>query len=447
METYSVLVVEDCDDLREAIVDTLILAGFSCLQASSAEEAIPLLKSEAIGLVISDIQMSGMNGHELLKHITTYYSFIPVIIITAHATVQSAVEAMQVGAVEYITKPFEPTVLISFVEKYLIVDSPDVTDPVAVDPNSLKVFELARKVAASNATVLITGQSGTGKEILARYIHDHSTRHEKPFIAINCAAIPENMLEATLFGYEKGAYTGAYKSFPGKFEQAQGGTILLDEISEMPLNLQAKLLRVLQEQEVERLGGHEVVKLDVRILATSNRDLIQYVKEGNFREDLYFRLNVFPIKSPSLSERPGDIVPLAEYFLQKYVAEQQGGTIALSPSAQKRLSSYGWPGNVRELENVIQRALVMQSGGVVEESDLHLESLTQHDIIVNTAVPAAQPECTQLDTQLKDQELNIIREALLKSGGRKKDAAEILGISPRTLRHKLAKLKEEGITL
>ncbi|HZX17904.1 MAG TPA: sigma-54 dependent transcriptional regulator, partial [Pseudomonas sp.] len=317
---------------------------------------------------------------------------------------------------------------------------------------------LATRVAQSDSTVLITGESGTGKEVLARFIHQQSPRGSKPFIAINCAAIPDNMLEATLFGHEKGAFTGAIASAPGKFELAEGGTILLDEISEMPLGLQAKLLRVLQEREVERVGARKPIILDIRVLATSNRDLAAEVAAGRFREDLYYRLSVFPLAWRPLRERPADIVPLAERLLAKYVKKMNHAPIRLSPQAQMSLMSHSWPGNVRELDNAIQRALILQQGGLIQPQDLCLlapigSAVTPPAqpllaVVVNSA-PAQQDvspaEAGALGDDLRRHEFQMIIDTLRSERGRRKEAAERLGISPRTLRYKLAQMRDAGM--
>ncbi len=296
---------------------------------------------------------------------------------------------------------------------------------------------------------------------MSRYIHDHSHRSEGPFIAINCAAIPDNMLEATLFGYEKGAFTGAIQACPGKFEQAQGGTILLDEISEMDLNLQVKLLRVLQEREVERLGSRKSIKLNVRVLATSNRDLKQYVAEGNFREDLYYRLNVFPLVWPALTERKGDIAPLATYLTERHCMKQGGLPVpTISQSALLKLQQYSWPGNVRELDNVIQRALILGNSICIECDHILLEGLDWLDaqslqtaVELTAPVPTIEPVQVPppspdgLGNELREQEFSIILDTIRACEGRRKDVAEKLGISPRTLRYKLAKMRDAGIEI
>lgn len=313
-----VLLVEDDRALREALSDTLLLGGHEFVAVDSAEAALPVLAREAFSLVISDVNMPGMDGHQLLGLIRTRYPHLPVLLMTAYGAVDRAVEAMRQGAADYLVKPFEARALLDLVARHALGQLPGSEEdgPVALEPASRQLLELAARVARSDSTVLISGESGTGKEVLANYIHQQSPRAGKPFIAINCAAIPDNMLEATLFGHEKGSFTGAIAAQPGKFELADGGTILLDEISEMPLGLQAKLLRVLQEREVERVGARKPINLDIRVLATTNRDLAAEVAAGRFREDLYYRLSVFPLAWRPLRERPADILPLAERLLQ-----------------------------------------------------------------------------------------------------------------------------------
>jgi two-component system response regulator FlrC len=364
----SVMVVEDDAALREALADTLRAADIHALAAGDAHEALKLLASEDIALVISDVQMPGPNGYELLASIKRLRPDVPVVLMTAFGTVAQAVSAMRDGATDYIVKPFDAQALIEMARRQLAMRvKPD--ELVAIDPESRRTVSLARKIAETDATVLITGESGTGKEVYARYIRDHSARAVSPYVTINCAAIPENMLEATLFGYEKGAFTGALCAHAGKFEQAQGGTLLLDEISEMNLQLQAKILRVLQEREVERLGSTRTLSLDVRLLATSNRDLPEEVRAGRFRADLYYRLNVMTLRLPALRERRGDILPLARRAVQACARSAQQ-PLCLSPDAERKLLAHDWPGNARELTNIVQRAAWLAAGGRIEAADL-----------------------------------------------------------------------------
>ncbi|HEY8519059.1 MAG TPA: sigma-54 dependent transcriptional regulator [Gammaproteobacteria bacterium] len=311
---------------------------------------------------------------------------------------------------------------------------------IAADRLTREVLAVAQRVAECDVSVMLTGESGAGKEVFARFIHGASARRERPFVAVNCAAIPETLLEATLFGHEKGAFTGAGDARAGKFEQADGGTLLLDEVTEMPLGLQAKLLRVLQEREVERLGGVAARRVDVRVIATSNRDLRQAVADGVLREDLYYRLNVFPLRIPALRERPDDIVPLAEFLLRRHVAAGEP-VPELAPGAVERLRAHRWPGNVRELDNVMQRALVLQRGGRIEAEDIRLEGAP------GPALPPDAAGGSGLDRALKASEGALILEALEAEHGRKKAAAARLGISPRTLRYKLARLRQMGFAV
>ncbi|WP_407331075.1 sigma-54-dependent transcriptional regulator [Enterovibrio sp. 27052020O] len=467
MNQSKVLIVEDDEGLREALVDTLALAGYQWLEADSAEQALLLLKHESVDIVVSDVQMAGMDGLGLLRNLKLHHPKLPVLLMTAYANIQDAVAAMKEGAIDYMAKPFAPEVLLNMVSRYAPVKT-DTTDAVVADPKSLALIALADKVAKTDANVMILGPSGSGKEVMARHIHRQSLRTDGPFVAINCAAIPENMLEATLFGYEKGAFTGAVQACPGKFEQAQGGTILLDEISEMDLSLQAKLLRVLQEREVERLGSRKSIKLDVRVLATSNRDLRQYVEEGNFREDLYYRLNVFPISWLPLCERTGDILPLAQHLLQRHCSKLGEPAPNLEPCAVQKLVVYRWPGNVRELDNVMQRALILCQQGRIEANDILLEGIDWQDAgsfqslvaAKDIAQPSIQPQAIPVKTEsisnaaseslggeLREQEFAIILDTIRACEGRRKDVAERLGISPRTLRYKLAKMRDAGIDI
>jgi two-component system response regulator FlrC len=455
-----ILLVEDDRALREALADTLALGGHDYRAVDCAEAALLAIAEEPFGLVVSDVNMPGMDGHQLLAQIRQRQPQLPVLLMTAFGAVERAVDAMRQGAADYLVKPFEPKALLTLVDRHALgrISVSEQDGPVAEEPASVQLLALATRVAQSDSTVLITGESGTGKEVLARFIHQQSPRGNKPFIAINCAAIPDNMLEATLFGHEKGAFTGAIASAPGKFELAEGGTILLDEISEMPLGLQAKLLRVLQEREVERVGARKPITLDIRVLATSNRDLAAEVAAGRFREDLYYRLSVFPLAWRPLRERPADIVPLAERLLAKYVKKMNHAPIRLSPQAQMSLMSHSWPGNVRELDNAIQRALILQQGGLIQPQDLCLlapigSAVTPPaqpllSVVVNS-VPAQQDaspaEAGALGDDLRRHEFQMIIDTLRAERGRRKEAAERLGISPRTLRYKLAQMRDAGM--
>ncbi len=462
MINNTIMVVEDDNDLSEALCDTLKLAGYDVTSAQDGEDALMLLQKKVVDLIVSDVHMKRMDGHTLLNEIQKEYPQLPVMLMTAYGTIQKAVEAMQMGAIDYLVKPFEAEVLVNMVSQYLDTTK-HADDDMIVESTCMKQLALtAQKIAKGNVPILITGESGTGKEVLARFIHSQSDRSDAPFVAINCAAIPENMLEATLFGYEKGAFTGAYKACPGKFEQAQGGTFLLDEISEMDLALQAKLLRVLQEHEVERLGGTKTISLDVRILSTSNRNMQEEVNLGRFREDLFYRLNVFPLKIPNLVNRVEDILPICNKLIKKHSMVLGNVNPILSEEAKKKIFDHKWPGNIRELENVIQRALLMCSGNKITVDDILIELETTNPSNVSSMEyykvnseasesrkqdSSDQIELTSLGDDLKNREFNIILETLAELKGSRKKTAERLDISQRTLRYKLAKIREKGIRI
>jgi len=460
MAEAQVMVVEDDADLLEALSETLSTAGYAVAHARDGSDALKLLEQQQFDLVVSDIQMPNMDGHSMLKKVKENHPDLPVMLMTAYGSIQQAVDAMRDGAVDYMVKPFEAEVLVNMVSRYAGQPKDRDSSMVAEDAKSKKMLSIAKRVAQSDATVMITGESGVGKEVLAQYIHHNSNRSEQPFVAINCAAIPENMLEATLFGYEKGAYTGAYKACPGKFEQAQGGTLLLDEITEMDMGLQAKLLRVLQEREVERLGGNKMIPLDVRVVATSNRNVSDYVSEGKFREDLFYRLNVFPISIPALRLRQGDILPLVARIIEKQCKQMNMAIPEISVTAEQKLLSHSWPGNVRELDNVMQRALVLQQGDLIEDTDIHFESATGDGVMTavienHVPYPASVPTgdadvSTSSDTlndEMKQKEWRVILSTIASVQGSRKQAAEKLGISQRTLRYKLAKMRDAGIAI
>jgi len=466
--SMNILVVEDDEALRDALMITLEAAGYQASGADGGPSALALLERGAFHMVVSDLRMSPMDGLQLLGEIRKKKTGLPVLLMTAFGDVDKAVAAMRGGACDFMLKPFEPKALLDQIERYAI--PPAAEGVVVTDPRTREVLLLAARVARTDATVLLTGESGTGKEVFARYIHDQSQRAKGDFVAINCAAIPDNLLEATLFGHEKGAFTGAQTAQAGKFEQANGGTLLLDEISEMPLGLQAKLLRVLQEREVERVGGKRPVPVDIRVLATSNRNMAAEVAAGRFREDLFYRLNVFPLAIPSLRERPGDIVPLARHFLALH-GVRLARVAKLGASATAKLAAHPWPGNVRELENVMQRALILAPSDTIEAEHLLLpnsagevdvgdrveigdrpqfyESQNRGLSPISTAlaptVSGAQPTVsTDIPANMKDLERQHILEMLAKVGGSRKKAIELLGISERTLRYKLKQYRDEG---
>ncbi|QMU60400.1 MAG: response regulator [Gammaproteobacteria bacterium] len=443
MQGKNILIVEDDMNLSHAIAGTIRDHGFTAFESSSPMSAMGLLGRERIDMVLSDIQFDKTvdgndpitDGYELLDAIKQKYLSLPVVLMTAYGTIEKAVSCIKNGASDYLVKPFDVDLLLNIVKSNIQVKFSRANNGdnyISVDKKSIDTKKIARRVATTSVSVFIRGESGTGKEVLARFVHENSPRSGQPFVAINCAAIPENMLEAVLFGYEKGAYTGAHQAKAGKFEEAQQGTLLLDEISEMDLALQAKLLRVLQEKQVERLGGKKLIDLDVRIIATSNRNLKDEVKKGTFREDLFYRLNVFPITLHPLRDRIGDILPLAYMLLHKHSPNK---ALELSEGARESLMKNNWAGNVRELENVIQRSIVLCSGTVIEEDLLELDELES----------ANEETVTNLTTDLKSHEQDLILQALVSEHGNRKLVAERLGISPRTLRYKIAKMKDQGV--
>ncbi|HEX6736370.1 MAG TPA: sigma-54 dependent transcriptional regulator [Azonexus sp.] len=445
-----ILVVEDDASLREAIGDTLELAGRPYVAVDGGEAALKALTEQAFSIVVSDVRMMPMDGITLLKEIRQRLPHLPVVLMTAYAEVDKAVDAMRSGACDFLLKPFEPAALLAHINKYELPEGGEGDGVVAIDPASRDLFAIAGRVAQTDATVLLTGESGVGKEVVARYIHRHSGRRQGPFVAINCAAIPDSLLEATLFGYEKGAFTGAQQAQAGKFEQAQDGTLLLDEVTEMPMGLQAKLLRVLQEREVERVGGKKPVPLNIRIVATSNRDMAEAVAKGVFREDLYYRLNVFPVAIPALRQRREDIVAIGRHFVVDHGGRLGRPGVALSPAAEAALTAHDWPGNVRELEHVIQRALILSTGSLIGPEHLHLaprpvgEKAAPPVVAVATPAPAGLPDGEKRADNMKDLERDHILRTLAEVGGSRKAAIERLGISERTLRYKLQQYRDEG---
>jgi two-component system response regulator FlrC len=458
----AILVVEDDPNLREAIADTLELAGKTVLVADGGDAALALLGKGKVAIVISDVRMMPMDGITLLKEIRQYHPQLPVVLMTAYADVDRAVEAMRCGACDFLLKPFEPGALLAQIEKYALPAPGEIVGVIAEDAVSINLFGIAGRVAQTDATVFLTGESGTGKEVVARFIHEKSARNKGPFVAINCAAIPENLLEATLFGYEKGAYTGAQSAQAGKFEQAENGTLLLDEVTEMPMALQAKLLRVLQEREVERVGGKKPIPLNIRVIATSNRDMQEAVRRGVFREDLYYRLNVFPILIPALRQRPEDIVPLARHFLREHGAHIGRPGMLFSDVAEVALAQHRWPGNVRELENIVQRAMILAPGNRIEPAYLGLTSAASATATAYSppsAVPAGETRETgsaateeKLENSarpadnmnMRDLEREHILRVLAEEHGSRRATATRLGLAERTLRYKLKQYKEEG---
>jgi two-component system response regulator FlrC len=439
------MLVEDDASLREALCASLVDAGYEtipCADGDAALAALAALRDRAPDLLLTDVHLGHVDGDEVLKSVRRSHPFLPVMLMTGDRDVERAAAAMRAGATDYLAKPFDEEVLLERIGR--CIRPAEGPAPVAEDPVTRRVVSVAERVAATDATVMITGASGTGKEVLARFLHARSRRCEGPFVAINCAAIPENMLEAELFGYERGAFTGAQRSHAGKFEQAQRGTLLLDEITEMDLGLQAKLLRVLQEREVERIGGRGPLALDVRVLATSNRDLRRAEREGAFREDLYYRLNVFPLRLPPLAERKGDVLPLARSLLARHVQGVRP-IPEISDAAARALLAHDWPGNVRELDNLLQRALILAVGDVLEIDDLVFGDEDEESSVAAGEGSASRDDAARLDQEMKIRERDLIREALARSNGSRKDAAAQLGIPARTLRYKIARLREVGL--
>lgn len=436
----NVLVVDDEVQMRNALKTTLDSLGATVTLACNGKEALGMLENSSFDLVISDMRMPVFTGEELLKEISTKYPQLPVVMITAYGTITQAVDAMRLGAFDFITKPFSlediESLLVRITKKPTVQPSTETKRPsketVAIVTNDSKMRELIQTVthvASSSASVLIQGESGTGKELIAKLLHMSNQTVTGPFVAVNCAALPENLLESELFGHEKGSFTGAISTRIGKFEQANGGTILLDEITEMPLALQAKLLRVLQEREVDRVGGTKPIPVNVRVVATTNRNILETVKKGDFREDLFYRLNVIPLYIPSLRERKSDIKLLVEYFLNKY---SNGQIKSLPQEAIEALQNYNWPGNIRELQNSCERAVLLCKDQTYKYSDFILPQTANsntHSEIEGNGLKAG--------VTVAEVEKQLIFETLKATENNKTKAAEMLGISIRTLRNKL----------
>ncbi len=441
-ETARILVVDDEEKMRLAVMEALRRRGYAVTGAASAEAALGLAGSGGWSLVISDMKMPGMDGMGLLKALKKASPHVPVLIITAFGTIEKAVEAVKEGAMDFILKPFSLDALEALVEKAVrasvAFDSFESKGKamLSVDPAMKRVVSLALTASSTDATVLISGESGTGKELLARFIHENSPRSKRPFVAVNCASIPDGLIESELFGYEKGAFTGATASRQGKFELASTGTMLLDEITEMDIRLQAKLLRVIQEKEVDRLGGRAPLGLDIRFIATTNRDIRAEVREGRFREDLFYRLNIFPITLPALRERKEDAVYLARHFMGKFSLRYSRRIEAMSEELVGHIRAGQWRGNVRELENTIERGVLVCTGRTLELEDIFASG----EGVRAGAGDAAIPE-TAKNMTLSDMEKGLIVKTLGDVNGNRTKAADILGISVRTLRNKL---KEYG---
>lgn len=419
----NVLVVDDDNHMRIALKESLARVGYAVAVAEDGKKAMIEMDRKPFDLVITDVKMPHIGGIDLLKAIRQASPLMPVILMTGYGTVQDAVKVIKEGAYDYIQKPFNTDTLYSIVKRALGVNNGKIIFSSRIMKD---ILVKAQRVAQSDATVLVLGESGVGKEVVSRYIHENSMRKLMPFIAVNCAALPENLLESELFGYEKGAFTGAIQRKPGKFELADKGTILLDEVTEMDLRLQAKLLRVLQEQEVEVLGSRQPRKIDVRVIATSNRDIVQTVRDGKFREDLYYRLSMFPITIPPLRDRREDIPPLVQYLLRKH---SRGMDIGVSDEVMDHLTMRHWRGNVRELENVVARACILSMGSLITMS--HLDDMSP---------PQEMPVAS-----VREMETRLILDALKSVKGNRSKAAGILGITVRTLRNKINEYRALGI--
>ena len=448
MQTQSVLVVDDEPDMRIALTRALGRSGYSVETASNGFEGLEKFRNNNFNIVITDMKMPEMSGMEVLEGVKKISPQVPVIMITAFGTINKAVEAMKEGASDYILKPFSSETLEAAVKKLFKNgnDQPDgkllgegqlrVSETkkiITQDPEMIKILRLAENVALSGATVLILGESGTGKELLASFIHRNSERSSRPYVAVNCAALPDSLAESELFGHEKGSFTGAESRKIGKFELANHGTVLLDEISEMTMPLQAKLLRVLQEREIDRVGGNKPIPIDVRIIAISNIDLKKAVQEGTFREDLFYRLNVIPLIVQPLRKRKGDISLLANHFLKEYSSNNNKNMERISEQTISLLQKYDWKGNVRELENTIERAVLLGSGEVLLPKHLFLEEPEKCREQLNQI---------KVGLSLKEMEKQLIFQTLKEVDDNRTHAARILGISIRTLRNKLKEYKE-----
>ena len=454
MQQNTVLISISTLQQANGLNDALCEVGYNCRQTDTIEGLQALLTSEAPVALICDLALFADDLAGGLSEIRQQSAQLPIVLLGDRPSDDVYASASLDGLTEYLEAPFLNSEIIGLVESLKASNSRQGDQPIAQDPYSRQVMRMAKQVAPSSVSVLISGESGVGKEVVARYIHDNSDRTKQPFVAINCAAIPDNMLEASLFGYEKGAFTGAYKSHAGKFEQAQHGTLLLDEISEMPLALQAKLLRVLQEREVERIGGQKIINLDVRIIATTNRNLQAEVAEGRFRKDLYYRLNIFPIHWVPLRERPLDILPLAQYLLVHNATRMQRAVPTITDGAKQALMQHTWPGNAREMDNVMQRALILQPTDTITVQDIQVDELTpefdemEAVHVQPTHYASAQTAPTESVNKpqgLKQQEQTLILQTLKQCAGNRTVAAQQLNISTRTLRYKLARMREQGI--
>jgi two-component system response regulator FlrC len=455
-----ILVADDDPQMQLAIKASLMKAGHDATIVANGKAALEILEEKEFDLLITDQRMPEMTGLELLEALKEKEQTPPSIMITAHGTITQAVDAMQRGAADFITKPFASEDLLRVIDRVVAPESvafresgrPSAAEGRAIitnDGTMIRVLEVAEAVAKSDATVLIQGESGTGKELIARLLHSASPRANNPFVAVNCAALPANLLESELFGHEKGAFTGAQTRKVGKFELAQGGTILLDEISEMDIALQAKLLRVLQEREVDRVGGSEPISIDVRVLATTNRKLEESVNKGDFRADLYYRLNVIPLTLPALRERKGDIELLVNHYMKQFLGSS---SVVVTREVMDALCNYGWPGNIRELRNAVERAAILSNGGTPSENDFLLsasgtvQQSSIHDAVTKDSSSVNESELLiRSGTTVQEVERKLIIETLRATNDNRTQAAKMLGISIRTLRNKLNEYRDAGL--
>ncbi|MBI1948299.1 MAG: sigma-54-dependent Fis family transcriptional regulator [Deltaproteobacteria bacterium] len=462
--SHRVLIADDEASLRKVLASSLRKEGYEVVSVKNGDEAMEVLEAsespdtgEPFHLVITDLRMPGMDGMALLQRINRRFRDVPVVVLTAHGTVDLAVQALKQGAFDFITKPYERDELLNVVKKALEHRARDVEEPQGDDERTLvgtsermrKVDEIIAKVADSPSTVLITGESGTGKELVALALHRKSSRHDKPFIRINAAAIPQTLIEAELFGHEKGAFTGAVSAKPGRFELAHGGTLFLDEIGELPVDMQVKLLRVLQESTFERVGGIKTLQVDVRLIAATNRDLRKAIEQGQFREDLFWRLNVVPIELPPLRERTEDVPVLVEAFIKKLNRRLNRSVERFTPEAMAVLQSYSWPGNIRELENIVERTLLFADKSVIDAADLppdlpaRIGGLAPRAAVVAAAEPAGEGSMKDIVKQrMAELEKDLIQRALDDTQGNVTHAARKLKISRKSLQ---IKMKELGL--
>ncbi len=451
-----ILVVDDHDSLRKGLVRALTNAGHEVQEAANGTSAIERLQDNQFDVVLTDLRMGGADGMDVLRTTRAIQPSAAVILMTAFGSIHTAVEAMKIGAFDFVQKPFEIEEMELKIEKaielrhlrhqvdYLRHEQQDIYDfdrIVGASGALQQVLSIVKKVARSNSTVLVRGETGTGKELIAGAIHHNSNRANRAFVKVNCAALQENLLESELFGHEKGAFTSADKQRIGRFEQADGGTLFLDEIGDMSQSTQSKILRVLQEHEFERLGGTRTLRVDVRIIAATNRNLSQMVQEGRFREDLYYRLNVVSLETPPLRDRKDDIPELGEFFVKRFAGELKKHIEGLDADAQKLLARHNWPGNIRELENVIERAVLLTDGPLIKASDLQIGE--QPSIASGTGDRALAVRIPPTGIPLEEIERQAVVEALRMSNWVQKDAAELLGISPRVMNYKIKILNIE----